>query len=69
MTANTFLTTNQLASKLGISQKTLEAMRQKGTGPRFQKFGARVLYSETLVTEYLSGRTFSSTSEYKKKLH
>jgi hypothetical protein len=69
MTSSKFLTTDQLATQMNISKKTLEAMRQRGTGPRFQKFGARVLYSDALVAEYLSGRTFSSTSEYKKTLH
>lgn len=59
-----YLTTEQLASKIGISKKTLEAMRQKGTGPRFQKFGAKVLYSEIHIGEYLEKRTYNSTSEY-----
>lgn len=69
MTTMTFLTTDQLAAQMGVSKKTLEAMRQKGTGPRFQKFGARVLYSESFVDEYLLKRTYASTSEYKKTVH
>ncbi len=69
MTTMTFLTTDQLAARMSVSKKTLEAMRQKGTGPRYQKFGAKVLYSEHLLDEFLAKRTFASTAEYSGNKH
>lgn len=57
-------TQDQVSEILKISTKTLEAMRQKGTGPLFKKAGRRVLYDETDIKNYLSDRTYKSTSEY-----
>lgn len=54
------------AQTLGLSQKTLEAMRVRGDGPKFIKISSRkVVYSEAHLREWISGRTFTSTSEYK----
>lgn len=47
-----------------ISTKTLEAMRYKGTGPRYFKFGRKVLYSESDLNTYLQKNHHRSTSEY-----
>lgn len=58
------LTQNQTAEVMHVSPKTLEAMRQRGDGPLFHKFGNRVLYSKSSLLDYLKNRTFSSTSEY-----
>lgn len=64
MTELTYFTQSEIAEYLKISTKTLEAMRQKGNGPRFHKFGRRVLYKLADVEAYLTGRSFQSTSEY-----
>jgi predicted DNA-binding transcriptional regulator AlpA len=54
------------AKALGLSLKTLEAMRVRGNGPKFIKISSRkVVYSETHLKEWISDRIFSSTSEYK----
>ncbi|WP_192385781.1 helix-turn-helix transcriptional regulator [Mesorhizobium silamurunense] len=58
------LTQAEVAKYLKISTKTLEAMRQKGNGPVFHKFGRRVLYKKSTLTEYLDKHSFGSTSEY-----
>ncbi len=38
------LSPRQLASRWGLSEKTLERWRMLGTGPVFLKLGGRVLY-------------------------
>lgn len=58
------LTQDQTAEVMHVSPKTLEAMRQRGDGPRYHKFGNRVLYSKAVLIDYLLNHTFSSTSEY-----
>lgn len=63
---NSFLYFNQLevANALKISPKTLEAMRQKGTGPIYRKFGRRVLYAAADIEAFLAEKSYRSTSEY-----
>ena len=43
MTSTVFLTPNETAEILRTSVRTLERTRLEGTGPRFVKFGRRVL--------------------------
>jgi hypothetical protein len=59
-----FFTQQEIANALKVSTKTLESMRQKGTGPLFKKFGRRVLYAQADVQAFLDERSFRSTSEY-----
>lgn len=59
-------TQSQIAELMHVSTKTLESMRQKGTGPRYSKFGRRVLYSQSSIDKFLHDRTYSSTSEYQR---
>ena len=40
-----FLTNDEAAAFLRLSPRTLEKQRVLGGGPRFRKFGARVLYA------------------------
>ena len=40
-----FLTTDEAAALLRLSPRTLEKHRVLGGGPRFRKFGARVVYA------------------------
>lgn len=58
------LNQNQVAEKFGVSTKTLEAMRHKGSGPHYHKFGRRVLYSREELDQYLHKNTYRSTSDY-----
>ncbi|TYR34886.1 helix-turn-helix domain-containing protein [Mesorhizobium microcysteis] len=64
MKENTYLTQLELADVIKISPKTLEAMRQKGTGPIYRKFGRRVLYATKDIDAFLNDHSFRSTSEY-----
>ena len=46
---------NQLdvALVLGVSSATLDNMRRDGIGPRYVKFGKRVLYPKSEIVDYL----------------
>jgi hypothetical protein len=46
--------------------RTLERMRQDGNGPRFVKFGNKILYGEADVKFWLAERSFASTAEVKR---
>lgn len=59
-----YFTQLELANVLKISPKTLEMMRQQGTGPIYCKMGRRVLYKASEIEAYLEARTYRSTSEY-----
>ena len=61
-----WLTQDQLAARLNISQRTLERMRNSGTGPRFSKVAKTILYREADVEEWLAERSFGSTAEAKR---
>ena len=58
-----FLTQSETARILRLSERTLERKRGDGTGPRFRKFGRRVVYAMTDLEEWADARTFSSTAE------
>ena len=57
-------TQDEVAQMFKVSTKTLESMRFKGTGPKYSKFGRRVLYRNEEILKFLSENTFNSTSEY-----
>ena len=59
-----YLTTKKLAAYLGTSARTLERWRSEGRGPRFIKWGHRVLYCADDVEAYLAENKYSNTSEY-----
>ena len=48
-----YLNENQVAERLGVSVKLLRKHRWEGKGLPYVKFGARVLYAEPEVVEYL----------------
>jgi predicted DNA-binding transcriptional regulator AlpA len=52
-----------VATRLGISVRTLERKRCDGTGPRFVRVGRAVRYRESDLVEWLVRQTVSSTSE------
>ncbi len=48
-----YLNENQVAERLGVSVKLLRKHRWEGKGLPYVKFGARVLYAEPEVVEFL----------------
>ena len=64
-TANDVLTQDQLAARLHLSVRTLERMRQEGSGPRFSKLGKKILYRWADVEAWLADRSYSSTADAK----
>jgi len=50
------LTPRQLATRWGMSEKTLERWRTLGTGPMFLKLGSRVMYPLNAVTAHEQDR-------------
>jgi hypothetical protein len=61
--ASPFLDTAEAALFLKISPRTLEKQRVTGGGPRFRKFGSRVLYALTDLQAWADARSFANTSE------
>ena len=54
--------TSQTAYYLGISKKTLERWRFEGHGPKFRKFGKRVLYADDELDRWGKEQERTSTS-------
>ena len=46
-----------------VSTRTMERMRQVGTGPKFIKVGRLVRYRQSDLDEYLNARAYRSTAE------
>ncbi len=65
---NHYLTQREAAEALRLSPRTLERHRLTGTGPKFKKFGRRVVYSHADIEAWASANTFASTSEVKEAL-
>ncbi|KAF0103469.1 MAG: hypothetical protein FD144_2060 [Rhodospirillaceae bacterium] len=65
------LTSDQVASMLGIKRNTLEIWRCKGRGPCFVKLGtakqAGVVYARSDVEAWVAARKYPSTSAYSAK--
>ena len=58
-----FLTTDEAAAFLRLSPRTLEKQRVLGGGPRFRKFGARVVYAMADLRTWADGHTYGMTSD------
>ena len=58
-----FLTTDEAAAFLRLSPRTLEKQRVLGGGPRFRKFGARVVYAAADLRAWADSNTFGMTSD------
>jgi hypothetical protein len=58
-----FLTNAEAAAILRLSPRTLERLRVQGGGPRFRKFGSRVLYCALDLENWANARTCESTSD------
>ena len=58
-----YLNTEQAATILNISHRTLERWRIEGKGPDYRKFGKRVTYCESSLLEWAENQTHTSTSD------
>ena len=57
-----YLTNDEAAAFLRLSPRTLEKQRVEGSGPRFRKFGRRVLYAVNDLETWADARSFEMTS-------
>jgi hypothetical protein len=58
-----FLTTDEAGAFLRLSPRTLEKQRVLGGGPRFRKFGARVVYATADLRAWADSRAYGMTSD------
>lgn len=56
-----YLTNHEAAAFLRLSPRTLEKLRVIGGGPRFRKFGRRVMYAVDDLVEWADARSFEAT--------
>lgn len=58
-----YLTNEEAAAFLRLSPRTLEKQRVVGGGPRFRKFGRRVLYAVQDLEVWANSRAYDMTSD------
>ena len=58
-----FLTVREAAALLRVSEITLGRWRIEGNGPRYRKFGRRVLYARSDLLAWADAQVRRSTSE------
>jgi hypothetical protein len=58
-----FLNNAEAAEFLRLSPRTLEKQRVIGGGPRFRKFGRRVMYAVGDLEEWANARSFEMTCD------
>jgi len=58
-----YLTNAESATLLRLSPRTLEKLRVEGGGPRFHKFGRRVLYAIADIEAWANARTCVMTCD------
>ncbi|MBU1223463.1 MAG: helix-turn-helix domain-containing protein [Gammaproteobacteria bacterium] len=58
-----YLTNSEAAAFLRLSPRTLEKQRVIGGGPRFRKFGRRVMYAIADLEAWADARSFEMTSD------
>ena len=58
-----YLNNDEAATFLRLSPRTLEKQRVIGGGPRFRKFGRRVLYALEDLEAWANARAFDMTSD------
>ena len=61
--SSTYLSCTEAGELLRVSPRTLEKMRVVGGGPRFRKFGRRVLYAASDLESWANERVCASTSD------
>ncbi|HCL3791616.1 TPA: helix-turn-helix domain-containing protein [Pseudomonas aeruginosa] len=58
-----YLTNDEAAAYLRLSPRTLEKQRVIGGGPRFRKFGRRVMYAVADLDAWADQHSFEATSD------
>lgn len=58
-----YLTNDEAAAYLRLSPRTLEKQRVIGGGPRFRKFGRRVMYAAVDLDAWADQHSFEATSD------
>ncbi len=58
-----YLNNDEAAAYLRLSPRTLEKQRVIGGGPRFRKFGRRVMYAVIDLDAWADSRSFEATSD------
>lgn len=58
-----YLTNDEAADHLRLSPRTMEKQRVLGGGPRFRKFGRRVMYAVSDLDTWADARSFEATSD------
>jgi predicted DNA-binding transcriptional regulator AlpA len=61
--AKRFNTEHEEAARLGISVRTLQSWRAKGTGPAYLKLGRAVRYQPEVTDAWLQSRQRRSTAD------
>lgn len=58
-----YFTNDEAADYLRLSPRTLEKQRVIGGGPKFRKFGRRVMYAVADLDAWAETRSFETTSD------
>jgi|TARA_B100000519_G_C14189694_1_gene412531 hypothetical protein len=58
-----YLTNDEAAEYLRLSPRTLEKQRVIGGGPKFRKFGRRVMYTVADLDAWADARSYEATSD------
>ncbi|WP_425272138.1 helix-turn-helix transcriptional regulator [Pseudomonas saponiphila] len=58
-----YLTNDEAADYLRLSPRTLEKQRVIGGGPKFRKFGRRVMYAVSDLDAWADQRSYEATSD------
>ncbi|WP_442636381.1 helix-turn-helix domain-containing protein [Pseudomonas aeruginosa] len=58
-----YLTNDEAAEYLRLSPRTLEKQRVIGGGPKFRKFGRRVMYAVADLDTWADQHSFEATSD------
>ena len=58
-----YLTNDEAADYLRLSPRTLEKQRVIGGGPKFRKFGRRVMYAVAELDPWAGDRRYETTSD------
>jgi|WetSurMetagenome_2_1015567.scaffolds.fasta_scaffold00986_24 hypothetical protein len=58
-----FFPTRAAATRLSVSERTLEKWRVTGGGPAYYKFGGKIFYTDESLDEWTASRRRRSTSD------
>jgi excisionase family DNA binding protein len=57
-----YLTQDEAAALLRVSERSLERWRVEGQGPLFRRFGRRIVYGRSDLQAWAEARVFQSTA-------